>query len=349
MKRLLLILASLIVILSACGGGSSSAPVESSGDSASTPDSQTDGSSGKSSEQPLVLKFGHVLAPDHPYQLGAEKFKEIVESNAPEPISVEIYHSAQLGSERDLTEGLQLGTIDLAIAPGTIANFEPAMKILDLPYIFRDKEHAYKVLDGEIGDQLASGLPEKNLRLLAYWENGFRHITNNIRPIYTPDDLEGIKIRVPENPTYVDTFNNWNANVNTMAFGELFTALQQKTVDGQENPLALIYTSKFYEAQKYLSLSGHFYGPAQLLISEITWNKLSPEMQEVVKKAAEEARDYQRQIVSEKEEEYLQKLKDEGMEVNEVDSEAFIESVKPVWEKYRGEFGDLIDQIQNIN
>src|SRR5690606_34340118 len=146
------------------------------------------------------------------------------------------------------------GSIDLAIVPGTIGLFEPLMKVLDLPYIFRDRDHAYKVLDGEIGQQLASKLPEKNLRLLAYWENGFRHITNNKRPIQKPEDLEGIKIRVPENTTYVDTFNNWKANVVTMAFGELYTALQQGTVDGQENPLALIATNKFYETQKYLSL-----------------------------------------------------------------------------------------------
>lgn len=351
MKKLLLVLASLVLILSACGGGSGSAPSQSGGSSSSDGDTQATENAGKSSENKdaLVLKFGHVLAPDHPYQLGAEKFKEILESSAPEPVRVEIYHSSQLGSERDLTEGLQLGSIDLAIAPGTIGSFEPMMKLLDLPYIFRDREHAYKVLDGEIGKQLAAALPEKNLRLLAYWENGFRHITNSKKPIVTPSDLEGIKIRVPENATYVDTFNNWNANVTTMAFGELYTALQQKTVDGQENPLALIATNKFYETQKYLSLSGHFYGPAQLLISEITWQKLSPEMQEAVQKAAEEARDYERQILKDRDEEYLQKLKDEGMEVNEVDIEAFTESVKPVWDKYRAEFGDLLDQIQSLN
>jgi tripartite ATP-independent transporter DctP family solute receptor len=344
MKKLLVILASLALILAACGGNSEK---PAAGQSAEPSSSSTQGGSSGSKEK-LKLKFGHVLAPDHPYQLGAEKFKEILESTAPEPVEVEIYHSSQLGSERDLTEGLQLGSIDIAIAPGTISSFEPNMKVLDLPYIFRDREHAYKVLDGEIGQKLAADLPSKDLRLLAYWENGFRHITNSKKPINTPADLEGIKIRVPENATYVDTFNEWKANVTAMAFGELYTALQQKTIDGQENPLALIATNKFYEAQKYLSLTGHFYGPAQVLISEHTWKKLSPEMQEAIQKAANEARDYERQLLKDTEDQYLQTLKDEGMEVNEVDKQLFMDSVKPVWEKYKSQYGDLIEQIQNI-
>lgn len=332
MKKLLFIISGLALILSACGGKTDTSAAN----------------QGESAKDTLVLKFGHVLAPDHPYQLGAEKFKEILENNAPQPVKVEIYHSSQLGSERDLTEGLQLGSIDIAIAPGTIASFEPAMKLLDLPYIFRNSEHAYKVLDGEIGQELAASLPSKELRLLAYWENGFRHITNSRKPIVTPKDLEGIKIRVPENSTYVDTFDEWNVNVTAMAFGELYTSLQQKTIDGQENPLALIATNKFYEAQKYLSLTGHFYGPAHVLISEHTWKKLSAEMQDAIQKAAEEARDYERQILSDRNDEYLEKLQEEGMEINEVDTQVFRESVKPVWEKYESQFGDLIEKIQNV-
>ena len=325
---LLIISAYLIVVLAACGG------------------SNVDGNG--NNEEEIVLKFGHVLAPDHPYNLAAEKFKEILEDNAPQPVKVEIFHSSQLGSERDLTEGLQLGTVDIAIAPGTIGAFEPKMGVLDLPYIFRDKEHAYKVLDGEIGQELAADLPSIDLRLLSYWENGFRHVTNSSKPIITPEDLEGVKIRVPENNIYVDSFKAWGANVTTMAFGELFTALQQKTVDAQENPLALIATNKFYEAQEYLSLTGHFYGPAQVIISEHTWSKLSPEMQEAVQKAADEARDYERKLLNDKDTEYLEQLKSEGMKVNEVDIEAFQKSSEPIWEMYKDEYGDLIERIQNV-
>lgn len=220
-----------------------------------------------SAEEEIVLRFAHVLSPDHPYQLGAEKFKEVLEENAPQPVRVEIYPSAELGGERALTEGMQIGTIDISIVPGTISSFEPKMGVFDLPYIFRDKEHAYKVLDGEIGEEVAADLPSQGLRLLSYWENGFRHVTNSAGPIETPEDLNGLKIRVPENSIYIDTFIEWNANVTSMAFGELYTALQQQTIDAQENPLALIYTNKFYETQDYLSLTGHFYGPAHVVMS----------------------------------------------------------------------------------
>jgi len=295
-----------------------------------------------------MLKFGHVLAPIHPYNLGAEQFKEILEINSPQPVKVEIFPSSQLGSERDMTEGMQLGTIDIAIVSGVIANFSPSMKVLYLPYIFRDREHAYKVLDGEIGKKLSSGLPSIGLRLLAYWENGFRQITNSKRPIYTPEDLEGIKIRVPENKVYLDSFAKWGANVITMSFGELYVALQQNTVDGQENSLAIIDTNKFYEVQKYLSLTKHFYCPAQVLISEITWKKLSPEMQKAVVKAAEEARDYERQLLLEKNSSYLADIKNHGMQVNEVDLDKFRNIAKPIWNKYEDELGVYIEAILNV-
>lgn len=303
---------------------------------------------GGQSAKEIVLKFGHVLAPTHPYNLGAEKFKEILEANAPQPVRVEIYHSSQLGNERDLTEGLQLGTLDLAIAPGTITSFEPKMRVFGLPYIFKSREHAYKVLDGEIGKELASNLPSVNLRLLAYWENGYRQITNSKRPIYTPEDLKGIKLRVPENKVYVDTFTKWGANVTTMAFGELYTALQQKAIDAQENSIALVFTNKFYEVQKYISLSNHVYEPAPLLISQITWDKLSSEMQAAVQKAAEEARDYERKLLVDADKEHLEGLKKEGMQVNEVDLEAFKKASEPVWDAYRSEFNEYIEKIQNV-
>jgi len=293
----------------------------------------------------IVIKFGHVLAPTHPYQIGAEKFKELLEANAPQPVRVEIFHSAQIGNEREMIEGLQLGTIEMAIAPGPLVGFEPMMGVLDLPFIFRDREHAHRVLDGEIGAELAKNLPNVGLRLLAYWENGFRQITNNIRPIYTPADLDGVRLRLPENRIYVAHFNQQGASVVTIPFGEVFTALQQGVIDGQENSLAIAVTNKLYEVQEYLSLTNHVYGPAQVLISEIFWQKLSPEMQEAVREAAEEARDFQRQALADKEQEYLEELKRNGMVVNEADVEAFRNNVGPVWDAHRAEFEGLLERI----
>ena len=303
--------------------------------------------SASQSQEPLILKFGHVLAPSHPYHLGAEKFKEVLEKNAPSPVRVDIFPSSQLGSERDLTEGLQLGTIQVAIVPGTIALFEPKQGVFDMPFLFKDNEHAWRVFDGEIGEELAKDLPKKGLRLLSYWENGFRNITNNIRPINTPEDLRGIKIRVPENKGYLATFEAFGANVVTMSFGEVYTALQQGTIDAQENPLAIVVSNKIFEVQKYLSVTGHLYCPAQVIMSEKTWSSMSDEMKNAVMEAANEARDYERNVLSIQNSEYLEQLK-KVMEVNVVEDVApFREAAMQVWEEFDDQYGDLIDKIIN--
>ena len=295
----------------------------------------------------VSLRLGHVLAPSHPYHLGSVRFAELVSKKSGGKVEIQVFHSSQIGSERDLCEGMQLGTVDLAIAPGTIALFLPKMGVFDLPFIFRDRPHAYKVLDGPIGQQVAAELPKKGLRLLAYWENGFRQITNSKRPIAKASDLVGLKLRVPENKVQVAMFKEWGANVTSMSFGELFTALQQGTVDGQENPLAIIYTAKLSEVQKYLSLSGHMYMPAHLLISEKTRGRLSPEGLKAVQEAAVEARGYERNLIAESDTKLVDELKKAGMRVNDVDKASFNAGAKKVWESFAPQFGpDLVKAIQ---
>jgi tripartite ATP-independent transporter DctP family solute receptor len=290
----------------------------------------------------ISLKFGHVLAPTHPYNLGAQKFAEILKNNKDVNVDVEVFHSSQLGNERDLTEGLQLGTVDLALAPGTVSQFEPRMALFDLPYIFRDREHAYKVLDGPIGDELAKGLPARGLRLLAYWENGYRNVTNSRLPIEKPGDLKGLKIRVSENKVHVATFKAFGCNVTSMSFGEVFTALQQKTIDAQENPLAIIVSSKFYEAQPYVSLTEHLYTPAHLLISEARWRSFPENVRKAIQEAAIQARDYERQIVANGDQKYIADLKAANIRVNMVDKGPFVEVVKnTVWKEFEKELGEL--------
>lgn len=293
-----------------------------------------------------TLKFGHVLAPTHPYNLGALKFAEILKNNKDVGITVEVFHSSQIGNERDLTEGLQLGSVDFALAPGTVALFEPKMALFDLPYIFRDRQHAYAVLDGPIGSELAKDMPAKGIRLLAYWENGYRNITNSKRPIEKPDDLNGIKIRVSENKVHVATFKAFGCNVTAMAFGEVFTALQQKTIDAQENPLAIIVSSKFYEAQPYLSLTEHVYMPAHLLISEEKWQSFPDNVQKAIQDAAIEARDYERKIIAEGDAKYIADLETAGIKVNKVEKGPFVETVKnTVWKEFEKEFGELRQRV----
>jgi tripartite ATP-independent transporter DctP family solute receptor len=294
----------------------------------------------------ISLKFGHVLAPTHPYNLGALKFAEILKNNKDVDIEVEVFHSSQLGNERDLTEGLQLGTVDFALAPGTVSQFEPKMALFDLPYIFRDRAHAYKVVDGPIGDELAKGLPARGLRLLAYWENGYRNVTNSKRPIEKPEDLNGIKIRVSENKVHVATFKAFGCNVTAMAFGEVFTALQQRTIDAQENPLAIIVSSKFYEAQPYVSLTEHVYMPAHLLISEARWQSFPENVRKVIQEAAIEARDYERKIIAEGDEKYIADLKAANIKVNTVVKGPFVEFVqKTVWKEFEKELGELRQRV----
>lgn len=296
----------------------------------------------------ITLKFGHVLAHNHPYNIGAEKFAEILKNNKDVNVEVQVFHSSQLGNERDLTEGLQLGTVDMALAPGTVALFEPKMALFDLPYIFRDRQHAYAVLDGPIGSDLAKDMPTRGIRLLAYWENGYRNVTNSKRPIEKPEDLKGIKIRVSENKVHVAAFTAFGCNVTSMAFGEVFTALQQKTIDAQENPLAIIVSSKFYEAQPFLSLTEHVYMPAHLLISEARWQSFPDNVKKAVQTAAVQARDFQRKVIAESDAAYLDELTKAGIKINSVEKAPFVEVVKnTVWKQYEKEFGELREKVIN--
>lgn len=295
----------------------------------------------------VTLKVGHVLAPTHPYQLGLEHFAKLVNEKTGGKVEVQVFHSAQLGNEREMIEGLQMGTLDMTlVSTAPISGFSNVFLALDLPYILESREQAYKVLDGPIGQEMLKALQEKNIIGLAFWENGFRHVTNSKLPIRKPEDLKGLKIRTMENPIHMASFKIVGADPTPMAFGELFTALQQKTIDGQENPLPIIYTSRFYEVQKYVSLTGHFYAAAPLLISKAVWDKLAPEYREAIQKAAVEARDYERSLVKKLDGELASELKAKGMEIIEPDREAFKNAMKPVWKQFENQIGkEVLERI----
>lgn len=294
-----------------------------------------------------TLKLGHLQNDNHPYAKGAEKFKEVAEKKSNGKIKVQIFGNSTLGNARDEIEGLQLGTIQMhigSIAP--VANFAPKMGALSLPYLFRDREHAIKVLDGPIGQAVAQGMEDKGIVLLSYMENGWRHTTNNVHPIVKPEDFKGLKMRALESPVYVEMFKALGAQVQTIPFGELYTALEQKVVDGQENPLAQIATNKFYEVQKYLTLDGHTYDPAVVLISKKTLDSMPADLQQVVKDAAKEASDYERKFSEEQEKSYLDQLKKAGMQIVEnPDKKAFQSAVQPVYDKFKDKYGDIVKKI----
>ena len=249
------------------------------------------------SAKPISLKMGHVAPTTEPYHIAAEKFAELVKERTNGMVEVVVFPNSQLGSSRDLIEGLQMGTVDATLTTAAVlANFIPSSQVIELPFMFRDRKHVYSVVDGPLADEIYKGAADQNLKIVNTWENGFRNITNNVRSIAKPDDMSGIKIRVMENQMYIDMFKALGANPTPMARSELFTALQQKTVDAQENPMGQIYSSRFYEVQDFLTLTGHTYSPEVLVFSLKTWEKIPAEYQSVVKQAADEARDYCRKM-----------------------------------------------------
>ena len=212
------------------------------------------------SQAKITMKLGHISPVDHHYHTGSIMFRDLVSKMTKGEIDINVFPANQLGSNREVVEGAQLGTVDMALTSDVLlSSFEETMGVLNMPFLFRDVDHVGKVLDGKIGEMLSENLAKKGLVVLAYWEGGFRHITNSKRPINKPEDLAGLKIRTPSGYIFLDAFKAFGASPTPMAFGELYSALQLGTVDGQENPLSHVQSQKFYEVQKYLSLTRHIH------------------------------------------------------------------------------------------
>lgn len=274
---------------------------------------------------------------------GLKKFKELVEKESNGKINVELYGDGQLGNDKSMMEALQMGTLDMTMPSSSpVAEFTKAFLVYDLPFLFTTTNQVDAVLDGDSGKEILKTLNDVNIVGLCYFENGFRNITNSKQPITKMEDLNGLKIRTMQNPIHLETFKTWGANPIPMAFNEVFTALEQKTLDGQENPNTLIYDAGFYEAQKYLTISRHFYTPYVLMISQKTWNNLSDDDKKLIQKCADEAKTFERETNRKLDAEYLQKMKDKGIEVNELspaEIDRMKEAVKPVYEKFANDIG----------
>ncbi len=303
--------------------------------------------SARSQEKPVVLKLGHAVAPEHPYHLGAIKYSEMIAQRTKNKVKIDVYPSTQLGNERDMVEGLQLGTIDLVVtSTGPLGSFVPKMFVVDLPFLFRDREHAYRVLDGPVGRELLEAFSARGIKGLAFWENGFRQITNNVRPIEKPEDLKGIKIRTMENKVHLASFKAFGASPTPMAWSEVYTALQQKTIDAQENPIAIVYYQKIYEVQKYLTLTGHFYSPTPLLMSLKAFNNLPPTIQKIMLDTAVECATYERNLLRDSEAKQLAELKAKGLQVSTPNKQPFQEAAASVYKEFESQFGkEMIRQI----
>nr|WP_298248624.1 TRAP transporter substrate-binding protein [uncultured Halomonas sp.] len=297
---------------------------------------------------PTTLRLAHVVNEEDGFHIAAMKFEELVEERTHGKVDIELYPNASLGDERTLLEGMQIGTVDMGlITNGPVANFLEEMAIFELPFLFPSPEAAYDVLDGEIGQELLGRLSEVNLKGLAYAERGFRNLTNSERAVESPADLDGLRIRVMENPVYVDTFRELGANAVPMAWTEALTAMQQGTIDGQENPVNVIHSFKLFETQDHMTLSRHTYAPAIFVMGMPAWGELPEAARTVIAQAAQEAAEHERRVNAELETEQLAELREAGMQIVEApDIAAFQEAVAPVYEKYGEQFGDYLPRIQ---
>jgi tripartite ATP-independent transporter DctP family solute receptor len=301
--------------------------------------------------QERTIRWGHLNNTDHPVSKGVQKFTEIVAAKSGGKIKVKEYPANQLGSEMQQQSALRAGTQEM-LSPATtsLVGIVKDYGLIDFPFIVSTPQQADALLDGPLGSALLAKLPEKGLVGLGYWDLGFRNVTNSRRPITKGEDLDGIKIRVIPNPVYLETFKAFNANPVPMSFSELYTALETRTVDGQENPFSVILSNKFYEVQKYLSVTNHTYSTNIILISKKFWDQLSPDEQKILQDAANEARDYQRKVSREQAQSAISDLKAKGMEINEIapaELAKMLGKTKPIAQKFSAEYDQEIVKLFN--
>ena len=299
---------------------------------------------------PTTLRIGWctTLGKTDQYGNTAKEFKKAIDEVAAGQFEVKYFPNRQLGDEKEMLEGLSFGTLDMAVITNSpISRIALPFQVNDLPFIYANKAQAYNILDGPVGQELMKLLEAKNIIGLGFAEGGYRHMINNVRPVFTPEDVAGVKWRVMPNPLYIEMFRALGGNAVPMAWGETFTAVQQGTIDGLEIPVASIYNGHFAEVAKYLSLTNHTYSALGLLMSKRRYDSLTPALQKAVREAGRKAIVIARRLNTETENMLIEKLKQKGMNVNEVkDPKAFRAKVEPVYEKFRPSIGDkMLDAV----
>jgi TRAP-type transport system periplasmic protein len=306
---------------------------------------------GSAAHAQTPMKISISIAQNSHQGVGIDVFAREVEKRTGGRYKVQGFYSGSLGGERESIEAVQLGTQELTLtSTGPVPNFVPAARILDIPFLFRDKAHARAVLDGPIGQDMLKEFEPKGFKALAWAENGIRHMTNSKRAVNAPEDLKGLKMRTMENPVHVAAYKGFGIVTTPMAFPEVFTALQQGTVDGQENPLSVIMAAKFDQVQKHLSLTGHVYSPAIFLMNKASFDKLSPADQKHFLDAAAEGTKANRARVDEDDAKGAAELRSKGMlVVDNVDKAKFQSALAPVYADFEKQFGKAnIDRIRNF-
>lgn len=345
---IILSILSVFALLVGCTSGGSNSEGTSTGSTNSS--SPTPAASSPASV--TTYKIGMTLNDKSPFFVGAEEYQKRVKEKTQGKIDFEIYPSAVLGNDRDLIEGLSMGTVDMAVTGLSPTNsFVPETQIFSLPFLFDGREHVAKVLNGPVGDEVAGLFDNIGIKLMAYWENGFRHLSTSKYPVKSIDDLKGLKIRVMESPLHISIWSSLGTDPTPITWAELFTALQQGTVDGQENPISLFTSAKFYEVQKNISMTGHVYEPAAVMFSKASLGKVSEEMQKIIVDTAKEVAPWQIEYCTNSEAEFRKTCEENGVIFEDnPDIEAFRTAVAPVYNEFIGKYSwakGYLDRIQN--
>jgi len=300
--------------------------------------------------QAKIMKIGMVTAKERSLSVGCVYFGQLVEKYTNGSIKVQVFTDGVLGGDTQVLQALQINSVQAtAVSTGPVASFAPRMSVFDLPYLFKDKKSAYRVFDGPIGTEMLKDLPAAQMVGLAYWENGFRHLTNNKRAVTKMSDISGLKIRTLENQLHIKLWRALGANPTPLSFAQLYSALEQGVVDGQENPYGNVVSSKFYEVQKYLTNTGHIYNANIFLVSKIFWDSLTPAEQAAVQKAATEARDYQRDLNEKEDQASIGILKQNGMKISDLASgekEKIQKALKPLYDEASATIpGGIVEKV----
>ena len=334
MKRLSALLLALLMALSlaACGGGSGGGDASGGG------------------AQTYKINIGHSDTTSNLIHISLEHFAEAVKERTDGRVEIQIFASEQLGSNAEMIEMVEMGNLDAMMLPsGQQALLCPKFTALSLPFLFSDYEHVYRVLDGEIGEELLEGLSDHNMIQLAYWENGLRQFTNSKRPINEPADLNGLKFRTPEDALTIAIFSAFGASASPFAFSELYLALQQGTFDGQENPVANIYANNFQNVQQYLTMVNYQYQPKDMIFSLTCWNKLPEDIQQILLDAAKEFGEEHRKAIVDSEADMLEELEAAGMEVGYPEIQPFIDQCQSVYDDFYAQYDWAEDLVARIN
>jgi TRAP-type transport system periplasmic protein len=303
----------------------------------------------RASAAPVELKLGHVGEPGSLFALSAAEFARVANAKLGDRYKVVVYGSSQIGGDKELLQKLKLGTVDLAI-PSTVMSSEvDDFGLFEMPYLVKDREQMKSIEKDIVWPVLVPAAQKRGYHILAVWENGFRQITNSRHPIRVPGDLQGIKLRVPEGKWRVAMFKAYGASPSPMKLSEVFVALQTGVMDGQENPLTQTWSGKFQEVQKFLSMSSHVYTPAYLTAGAKKFASLPKDVQQVLDEAAKTTQAFVYKTAAEQDRDLLQKFKDAGLQVNEVDREAFVKASQPIYEQFAKEVAngkDLVDRAR---